>query len=839
LNFVRQSLTYSSVSFPAGTFSAGAATGEIHYATISKRSSVTYSGHMASLKQQIIEVLKKTGSRPLKPRKIARRLDLPKGERDRFEEAIASLVKRGKLEQNREGRVFLPETASASDGLIAGVLKKTASGSAWLIPNREVKPEGPSPDVPTDQAADPTHKLPDVHIYPENLGDAQNGDEVLVRLLSRRQSGGRRSGRVEQILERATHIFVGSYFEQENVGQVRIDGKVFSDPVSVGDPGAKGVQPGDKVVIEIVRFPTHTHPGEAVLTKILGARGEPGVDLQAIVHEYGLPDEFPEEVLAAAREQADAFDPEKLGDRLDLTGETIVTIDPADARDFDDAISLAKSEDGNWHLSVHIADVAHFVQEGGTLDQEARNRGTSVYLPGRVVPMLPETISNSLASLQQDQVRFTKTVKIEFSPEGTPLHTEFHNSAIKVTKRFCYEEVMPILAAPEKFAADVSADVLKLLADMYELAMILRGRRFEDGSLELHLPEVKIELDKDGVVCGAHEADHDESHQIIEEFMLAANTAVATKLMDADIMFIRRVHGSPDPIKLKAFSEFADSLGLKVSPNPSRFELQKVLTEVRGKPFEQALSFALLRSMKSAEYTGLVNGHFALAIENYCHFTSPIRRYPDLTVHRLFEKVIEGKTKKIGLSQLETIKLGAHCSGMERRAAQAERELTRVKLLMLLATKTEETFQAVITGVEKFGIFCRCEQYPVDGFVHVSNLANGERLDFDRATYSMTARQSGRLFRMGDRVHVRIALIDPDERTLHWQLVGDGKPTPNRGPEKKTRKRKPKKSGSPKKASTKSRSARKKKKVDAAPKVRHKKKSARRSKPKSRPPQAD
>jgi len=795
---------------------------------------VTYSGHMASLKQQIIEVLKKTGSRPVKPRKIARRLDLPKGEKDRFEAAIASLVKRGKLQQNREGRVFLPEIASASDGLIAGVLKKTASGSAWLIPNREITPEGANPNSPDDQPPVPASKIPDVHIYAENLGDAQNGDEVLVRLISRRRSGGKRCGQVEQIVERATHTFVGSYFEEWNVGKVRIDGGVFSDPVSVGDPGAKGVQPGDKVVIEIVRFPTHTHPGEAVLTKILGARGEPGVDLQAIIHEYGLPDEFPEEVLTAARDQADAFDPENLGDRLDLTGETIVTIDPADARDFDDAISLSKSEDGNWHLSVHIADVAHFVQEGGTLDQEAKQRGTSVYLPGRVVPMLPETISNSLASLQQDQVRFTKTVKIEFSPDGTPLYTEFHNSAIKVKKRFCYEEVMPILDAPEKFKTEVSADVLKLLADMYELAMILRGRRFEDGSLELHLPEVKIELDKDGVVCGAHETSHDESHQIIEEFMLAANTAVATKLMDADITFIRRVHGSPDPIKLKAFSEFADSLGLEVSPNPSRFELQKLLSEVRGKPFEQALSFALLRSMKSAEYTGLVNGHFALAIENYCHFTSPIRRYPDLTVHRLFEKVIEGKTKKIGLSQIETIKLGAHCSGMERRAAQAERELTRVKLLMLLATKTEETFRAVITGVEKFGIFCRCEKYPVDGFVHVSNLAHGERLDYDRATYTMTARQSGRAFRMGDRVQVRIALIDPDERTLHWELVESGNPSRSHGTKKKSPKRKSRKPRPVKKTSTKTRTGRKKKKADAAPKVRHKKKSARRSKPKSK-----
>lgn len=786
---------------------------------------------MASLKQQIIELLKKSGGRPVRPRKIARRLGLPKGERGRFEDAIAALVKRGKLQQNREGRVFLPASASASDSLIAGVLKKTAGGSAWLIPHREFSPETES----TDSSTTPEQRIPDVHIYPEHLGDAQNGDEVLVRLINRRRSGGRRCGQVEQIVERATHTFVGSYFEEWNVGKVRIDGGIFSDPVAVGDPGASGARPGDKVVIDIVRFPTHAHPGEAVVTKILGPRGEPGVDLQAIVHEYGLPDEFPEEVLAEARERARAFNAESATGRLDLTAETIITIDPVDARDFDDAISLSKSDDQHWHLSVHIADVAHFVPEGSLLDQEARKRGTSVYLPGRVIPMLPETISNSVASLQQDHVRLTKTVSMEFSPEGTLLHTEFHNSVIKVRKRFCYEEVMPILAAPEEHRNELEDDVLRLLSDMHELAMLLRGRRFENGSLELHLPEVKIELDEDGVVCGAHETVHDESHQMIEEFMLAANSAVATKLMDAGVTFIRRVHGSPDPIKLKAFSEFARSLDLEVTANPGRFELQKVLSEVRGKPFEQAVSFALLRSMKSAEYTGLVAGHYALAIENYCHFTSPIRRYPDLTVHRLFEKVIEGKTKKIGLSQIETIKLGAHCSALERRAAQAERELTRVKLLTLLATRTEDTFRAVITGVEKFGVFCRCEKYPVDGFVHISSLAHGERLDFDRATCTMTARQSGRVFRMGDQVKVRITLIDPDERTLHWEIVDrPGKPDRKKARKKSARKRgskQPERSG---KSSTRTRTGRKKKKSSDAPKVRHKKKSARRSKAVSR-----
>lgn len=730
---------------------------------ISHETLLPYSQDMASLKQQIIEYLKKSGGKPVKPRRIARRLELPKVDRARFDGAIEALISRGKLQRTPEGRVFLPEHDNSARGLIAGVLRKTASGGAWLIPHREVSP---------GDAEDPqTHKLPDVFIYPEHLADAHNGDEVMVRLVNRRRSGGKRTGRVEQIIERATHNFVGTYFEEWNQGKVRIDGGMFSDPVSVGDPGAKGAQPGDKVVVEIVRFPTHARSGEAVITKILGARGEPGVDLLAIIHEYGLPEEFPEDVLAAARDQTQQFDESDTGDRLDLTKETIVTIDPVDARDFDDAISLKRTENGNWQLGVHIADVAQFVPEGSVLDQEAKKRGTSVYLPGRVIPMLPETISNGLASLQQGQVRFTKTVLIEFSPEGTPLNTEFHNSVIKVTRRFCYEEVMPIVQDPDSFKSKVAVGVRGLLCDMHELAMTLRRKRFENGSLELYLPEVKVDLDKDGVVVGAHEVVHDESHQIIEEFMLAANTAVATKFDDLGILFIRRVHGSPDPVKLKAFAQFVQSLGLSLDDFGSRFALQELLTEARDKPFEQAVNFSLLRSMKQAEYTGVPDGHYALAIDHYCHFTSPIRRYPDLTVHRLFNKVIQGKKKKIGLSEIETIKLSTHCSTTERRAAQAERDLTRVKLLMFLATKREETFSAVITGVEKFGIFCRCAKYPVDGFVHVTMLARGEYLDYDRGSYTLTARSSGRVYRMGDRVNVRVAVIDPDERTLQWELI--------------------------------------------------------------------
>ena len=350
---------------------------------------------------------------------------------------------------------------------------------------------------------------------------------------------------------RATSTFVGVYFEDGGNGFVRVDGTTFTDPIFVGDPGAKGAQPDDKVVIEMVRFPTHFQTGEAVLTTVLGARGEVGIDTLSIIHEFGLPTEFSDEVLAEAHRQADEFDETNLSGRRDLTKETIVTIDPADARDFDDAISLEQTPDGHWHLGVHIADVAHFVQPGSPLDKDARFRGTSVYLPHHVIPMLPEVISNSLASLQQGKIRYTKSAFIEYSAEGIPLHTEFANSAIRVTRRFAYEEVLPIVREPDRFKSKVAAKVRALLGRMHTLAMLLRRRRFEAGALELNLPEIKIDFDKDGRVSGAHESEHDESHQIIEEFMLAANVAVATELSDRDLTFLRRAHPDPDERKLR------------------------------------------------------------------------------------------------------------------------------------------------------------------------------------------------------------------------------------------------------------------------------------------------
>ena len=600
------------------------------------------------------------------------------------------------------------------------------------------------------------------------------------------RGGGQRCGIITDIVERATNVFVGSYSEDQDAGWVTIDGKDFNEPIWVGDPGAKGAQPGDKVVIEMLRFPSHRQDGEAVLTKVLGPRGQVGVDTQTIIHEYGLPDEFPEEVLEDARIESENWDEALLDGRDDLTKTTIVTIDPADARDFDDAISLRQSDDGHWHLGVHIADVAHFVQPGTELDREAERRGTSVYLPTKVIPMLPEVISNGLASLQEKRIRFAKSAFIEFTAEGIPVETRFASTAIKVTKRFAYEQVMPLinsgLAATQRGASSrkrpqgvakpprVSAKVHKLLCDMHTLAMILRRRRFAKGALEMDMPEIKLTFDKQGRVSGAVEREHDESHQIIEEFMLAANIAVAVELARRNLPFLRRTHGEPSPVKLKAFAEFVKSLGYKLTNPQSRSGIQKVLNKAKDSAESQAVNYALLRSMKQAEYSPFDVGHYALAEEDYCHFTSPIRRYPDLLVHRLLEGIIEQRRSHTGASEQELVRLGRHCSSTERRAERAERELTKIKLLSYLEERIGTELEAVITGVDNYGFFCRGLELPAEGLVHVSTLPGHDYWDYDRATMTLTGRRTNQSFRLGDRVKVTVAHVDVDRRELDFHF---------------------------------------------------------------------
>ena len=716
---------------------------------------------MSDLERRILDVLSEPGVKPLRAAALAKRLNLTKKQLPEFRETLQQMLESRRVKEGKKGRLRPRHSA----GLVEGIVKRIGSGAGYLRPHEAVA-EG---------------RQAEIFIAPGDMRDAHTGDEVLVRLTSARRRSGQRCGVVEQVLTRATGQFVGTYFERNGQGFVEVDGSTFREPILVGDPGAKGARPNDKVVLEMLRFPSHVEAGEGVLTQILGPRGAPGVDTLSIIHEFGLRDRFPETALAEAREQAEQFEDSGLDGRLDLRRETIVTIDPADARDFDDAISLTQSAEGNWRLGVHIADVSHFVPAKSALDDEARIRGTSVYLPDRVIPMLPEIVSNGLASLQKGKLRYTQSVFIEFDAEGTPIDVDFARSAIRVTWRFAYEEVLPLVeGAPSAAARDVPKSVRELLIRMHELAMLLRARRLAHGALDLSLREVKLELDQQGAVTGAREVPHDESHQIIEEFMLSANIAVAKALDERGIAFIRRGHGEPDFAKLRALAQFAKILGYPLKRCESRRDLQALLNRVAGRPHERAINYALLRSLKQAEYTVAEVGHYALGVDDYCHFTSPIRRYPDLTVHRAVADVLFDRKSRRGGDVVALAKIARHSSVQERKAEQAERELIKVKLLAYLEDKIGLEMDTLVTGVERFGLFCQGFEIPVDGLVHITALDRGDYYEFDEATFSLVARRSGRQYRLGDRLRVKVMHVDVDRRELDFAIVAERTKSPHK-----------------------------------------------------------
>ncbi|WP_237227062.1 ribonuclease R [Rubinisphaera sp. JC750] len=720
---------------------------------------------MTSLQQDILNFVGRDGYTPLKAKTLGKKLGVKKKHFQEFEEALHDLIASEQLEATETGKIKAP---GQKHGL-QGILRKVSTGNGYVVLH-EPKP------------ADLTQ---DIFIDARDLGDAQTGDEVIVYLNNRRKTGGQRCGRIAEVVERATNRFVGVYFEEDGQGYVFIDGVNYEEAIWVGDPGAKGAKTDDKVVIEMIRFPTNAHVGEAVLVEVLGARGNPGVDTLSIIHEYGLPTEFDEKALNQARQQAEDFDKQTHEDRLDLTEELIVTIDPKDARDFDDAISLTRSDDGHFHLGVHIADVSHFVQPNTPLDDEAYKRGTSVYLPTQVIPMLPEVLSNGLASLQQGRLRLVKSVFIEFNKDGVPLETRFANSKINVKQRFAYEQVQHYLDNAEARGEELEPAVAQILMDMQHLARMLRKRRFSAGALELNMPEVRLSFDDDGRVSGAFQAEHDESHRIIEEFMLAANVAVAQELNDRGVLFLRRTHGEPREEKLKLFREFVESLGLTLDREHSRHDLQKLLDQTAHTPLERSVHFAFLRSLKQAIYSIEDEGHFALAAENYCHFTSPIRRYPDLTVHRIIDRLIIRGEQYKGESYEKLEKISTHCSTTERRAERAERELTKIKLLEYMESKIGSEFDAVITGVERFGIFCQCLEIPAEGMIHISQLGSIDHFYFERESHALIGKRTDVRLRLGSMVRVKVVHVDIDRRQLDMALLRVLKDQPAAGPKGK------------------------------------------------------
>ncbi|MCA1659839.1 MAG: ribonuclease R, partial [Verrucomicrobiaceae bacterium] len=528
---------------------------------------------------------------------------------------------------------------------------------------------------------------------------------------------------------------------------------------------------GDKVVVKLERWESrHVNP-EGQIVENLGPSSAPGVDMLSIIRKYHLPTEFPRAVLDEAEQIPETVGEEMFTGREDLRDQFIVTIDPDDARDFDDAINVERIPGGGWRVGVHIADVAAYVKRGSALDREAYKRGNSVYLPDRVIPMLPERLSNGVCSLRPDVNRLTHSVFVEFGRDGRAKSTRFGRAVIRSARRLTYREAYALLKSPPK---DQLGERLHVA---WELASLLRKRRFEHGSLDLDFPEVKVRLDGEGKPIALERIENDESHQLIEEFMLAANEAVARELKNRSIPTVYRVHENPDPDKLAEYRELILSYNYKVGDLTNRRELQRLLASLAGKPEEQALKIGLLKSLKRARYAPQPLGHFGLAKNNYTHFTSPIRRYADLVVHRGLGELEQSRKSRADMGQIAAI--AEHISITERVAAEAEIDSVKMKKLEFFQRQLEardpQVFRAAIIDIKNYGLLVELPDVLLTGLVHVSSLTDDFYV-FNPAQRRFIGRQTRRRFSVGDQLRVFVARVDVFKRQVDFAIADEAAP---------------------------------------------------------------
>src|SRR5438552_5873514 len=623
---------------------------------------------------------------------------------------------------------------------------------------------------------------PDVFIAAENIGTAMHGDRVVARISPEtpsRRIKGRREGRVIRILERAHDTIVGTLQRSRSFYYVVPDDPRFVHDVYVHPTQDRRAQApgtvGDKVVVRLGAWESrHVNP-EGEIIEVLGPASAPGVDVLSIIRKYHLPTEFPSDVLEQAERIPERVEAQQIAGREDLRNQFIVTIDPDDARDFDDAINVEKLPNGGWQLGVHIADVAAYVEPGSALDREARRRGNSVYLPDRVIPMLPERLSNGVCSLKPEVDRLTHSAFIHFDKHGVARSARFARSVTRSAHRLTYKQAYAILNSAPRDQLD------ERLHTAWELASLLRRKRFEHGALDLDFPEVKVWVDKRGYPVRLERVENDESHRLIEEFMLAANEAVARELKKRAIPTIFRVHENPDPEKLAEYREFVLSFDYRVGDLTHRAELQRLLTSIQGKPEEQALKVALLKSLKRARYAAQPLGHYGLAKANYLHFTSPIRRYADLVVHRALGR--DAALRRPDMSEIASI--AEHISTTERNAADAEIDAAQMKKLELfqrqLDQRNPQIFRAAIVDVRNYGLMVELPDALITGLIHVSSLTDDFYL-FEPARRQLIGRRSRKRFSVGDELSVFVARVDVFKRQVDFAIA-----LPSQAPRKDSR----------------------------------------------------
>jgi ribonuclease R len=692
---------------------------------------------------QIIDFLAFKAGRPLKLKELARELDIVEKEYPSFRAAVKQLLADGRLVKLRRNRLGVPSELNLVVGQIT--ISKGGSGITLSDSDRQIV------------------------VAPAYTLTALDGDKVMVRVSG--EVEGEIHGKVIKVLERAERNIVGIFRTGPHFDFIVPDNKKIHRDIHIAPGLSKKARDGERVIARITQWddPYRIPDGE-VIEKI-GMPGDPGIDLLTVIKSFNLPEDFPRRVTDEAEQAMQYYTSEEIERRRDFTGDMIYTIDPVDAKDHDDAVSVEKTAKG-YRLGVYIADVSFFVRENTVLDKEAFDRGNSIYLPGMVIPMLPEKLSNDLCSLKPHRKRLVFAVLMDIDDKGKMIGYEINEGVICSKAKLNYEQVQEFFDTRRD--DDAIARVADGLKPARELARILFDKRMADGSLDFDLPEAIISVNDKGEIINISNRVRLESHRLIEEFMLAANKAVALHVFRLGQKFLYRVHDRPDKEKVEAFSYLVSTLGyhFPASDNMKPIQFARFLDHLKGKPEEEFLNELMLRSMKKAVYQPQNIGHFGLAFTHYTHFTSPIRRYPDLMVHRLLKKLKHGRYSDKLNKQLATVlvNVGRHCSETERTAEAAEREAIKIKQVAYMANHIGQEYQGIISGILNFGFFVRLGETAAEGMVRLSTL-DDDYYKYDEKHFRLVGRRTGRIFRLGDPVAVGIQSVDKVRNEINLYLV--------------------------------------------------------------------
>ncbi len=684
---------------------------------------------------------------PMKLKELAVFLNIPKHQREELKEVLDILISEGKVGISKKGKYGKPDESSP-----IGIFCGHAKGFGFVtIEGREQ----------------------DIYIPAEKTGGAMHGDRVQI-VVETENSGRRPEGAVVRILEHANKTVVGFYQKNKSFGFVLPDNQKLSQDIFIPQGMDMGAVTGHKVVVQITDFGGEQKKPEGLIIEIIGHVNDPGTDILSIIKAYDLPEEFPEEVMKQASRTVDTVDKREMEGRLDLRKLPTVTIDGEDAKDLDDAISISKEDENHYTLGVHIADVTHYVQEGSPLDAEALKRGTSVYLVDRVIPMLPHKLSNGICSLNAGEDRLALSCIMEIDGKGNVTNYRIAETVICVDRRMTYTAVNAIVTNRDPEVIEQYKDFVEMFDLMKELADILRARREKRGSINFEFPESKILLDEKGKPLEIKPYERNAATKIIEDFMLMANETIAEDYFWQELPFVYRTHDTPEPEKMKRLGTFINNFGYSIKTQNGEVhpkEIQKLLDKIEGTPEEALISRLTLRSMRQAKYTVICTGHFGLAANYYTHFTSPIRRYPDLQIHRIIKENLKQGLGEKRISHYERIlpEVTVRCSAMERRADEAERETDKLKKCEYMSRFIGQQFMGAISGVTNWGLYVELPN-TVEGLVHVNDMTE-DYFVFDEEHMELVGELSKKRYKLGQKVLVEVAGTDKLTRTVDFKLA--------------------------------------------------------------------